>query len=111
MDAESVKVSKGKMLDEYLTDLETVAKTTLDSPLQTNTIYDLGMLATDIVLNLPANAGSGELIYVCYTNTDYSVSIVGNVIGSVLFKPNCFSELMFLRVGNKWSAAYRGTVV
>lgn len=111
VDAESVKVSKGKMLDEYLTDLETAAKTTLDSPLKTNTIYDLGMLTRDIALNLPADAGSGELIYVCYTNTDYTVSIVGNVIGSVLFKPNCFSELMFLRVGNKWSAAYRGTVV
>ena len=111
VDAENVKVATGKMLDEYLTDLETAAKTTLDSPLQTNTIYNLGMLTTDIVLNLPADAGSGELIYVCYTNTDYSVSIVGNVIGSVLFKPNCFSELMFLRVGDKWSAAYRGTVV
>ncbi len=111
VDADSVKVSAEKMLNEYLIDLETAAKTTIDSPLQTNTIYDLGMLTTDIVLNLPADAGSGELIYVCYTNTNYAVSIVGNVIGSVLFKPNCFSELMFLRIGDKWSAAYRGTVV
>lgn len=111
VDADSVKVSAEKMLNEYLIDLETAAKTTTDSPLQTNTIYDLGMLTTDIVLNLPADAGSGELIYVCYTNTNYAVSIVGNVIGSVLFKPNCFSELMFLRIGDKWSAAYRGTVV
>ncbi len=111
VDADSVKVSAEKMLNEYLIDLETAAKTTIDSPLQTNTIYDLGMLKTDIVLNLPADAGSGELIYVCYTNTNYAVSIVGNVIGSVLFKPNCFSELMFLRIGDKWSAAYRGTVV
>lgn len=111
VDADSVKVSAEKMLNEYLIDLETAAKTTIDSPLQTNTIYDLGMLTTDIVLNLPADAGSGELIYVCYTNTSYAVSIVGNVIGSVLFKPNCFSELMFLRIGDKWSAAYRGTVV
>lgn len=111
VDADSVKVSAEKMLNEYLNDLETAAKTTIDSPLQTNTIYDLGMLTTDIVLNLPADAGSGELIYVCYTNTNYAVSIVGNVIGSVLFKPNCFSELMFLRIGDKWSAAYRGTVV
>ncbi len=111
VDADSVKVSAEKMLNEYLIDLETAAKTTTDSPLQTNTIYVLGMLTTDIVLNLPADAGSGELIYVCYTNTNYAVSIVGNVIGSVLFKPNCFSELMFLRIGDKWSAAYRGTVV
>ena len=111
VDADSVKVSAEKMLNEYLIDLETAAKTTTDSPLQTNTIYDLGMLTTDIVLNLPADASSGELIYVCYTNTNYAVSIVGNVIGSVLFKPNCFSELMFLRIGDKWSAAYRGTVV
>lgn len=111
VDADSVKVSAEKMLNEYLNDLETAAKTTIDSPLHTNTIYDLGMLKTDIVLNLPADAGSGELIYVCYTNTNYAVSIVGNVIGSVLFKLNCFSELMFLRIGDKWSAAYRGTVV
>ena len=111
VDADSVKVSAEKMLNENLNDLETAAKNTIDSPLQTNTIYDLGMLTTDIVLNLPADAGSGELIYVCYTNTSYAVSIVGNVIGSVLFKPNCFSELMFLRIGDKWSAAYRGTVV
>lgn len=110
LDAKGVKVSDGKMLDEYLSDLAPVGKTVLDSPLQANTIYDIGALTEDITLTLPSDAVTGEVIYICYTNTGFDVSIVGDLISDVDLLQNSINELMFMRVGNRWSAAYRGNL-
>ncbi len=111
VDAENVKVNDRKMLDEYLADKETSFKDAIDNPLQTNTIYNLGSLVGDVTFTLPKDAKSGELIYICYTNIDHIVSISGDLINPAPLKLKCFSELMFMRVGTKWSVAYRGTTI
>lgn len=118
LDADAVKVREGVMLDDELADIaediagkqdNTVIKTAIDTPLQTNTIYNLGTLTDDLTLTLPTNAGDGELIYVSFDDDGYDVEVIGTLISPIVRRSNCFNELMFLRVGSAWSAVYRGS--
>lgn len=119
VDAADVEVdSTGKRLDDELTGIaEDIAgkqdsaavKSVVDTPLQTNTIYNLGTLTDDLTLTLPTNAGDGELIYVSFDDDGYDVEVIGTLISPIVRRANCFNELMFLRVGSAWSAVYRGS--
>ena len=118
LDADAVKVRDGVMLDDELADIaeelggkqdSTIVKSAIDTPLQTNTIYNLGTLTDDLTLTLPTNAGDGELIYVSFDDDGYEVEVIGTLISPIVRRANCFNELMFLRVGSAWSAVYRGS--
>lgn len=116
LDANAVKVRDGVMLDTALTDIaeeigekqdSAAVKTVIDTPLQTNTIYNLGALTADLTLTLPTNAGDGELIYVSFTNSGQEIAIIGSLIGMPPVFTGGFTEIMFMRVGALWSVAYR----
>lgn len=118
LDADAVKVREGVMLDDELADIaeeisakqdSAAVKSVIDTPLQTNTIYNLGTLTDDLTLTLPTNAGDGELIYVSFDDDGYEVEVIGTLISPIVRRANCFNELMFLRVGSAWSAVYRGS--
>jgi len=86
-------------------------KTTLDTPLQVNTSYDLGVQSS-LTLTLPSTATALDEIYVAFESgsTPTVLAIIGDYVGDDDYEPsaNCVCELSFKYVCGAWSLIAKG---